>query len=371
MGRPYLDPVHATRRLAPARCTSSSRGRRVSMPDEDGPGDDAVADVQLGHPVDPGDRADVPVIQPVPGVQGQPARDRLGPGRGQGVELAAPARRRRRRRRTGPCAARRPPRPARRDASTCAGSGSMNRLTSRPASRHRATASATRSNCPTTSSPPSVVSSARRSGTSVTWSGRDLDGDRDDLRLDRHLQVEPDPDRLAEEPQVAVLDVPPVLPEVDGDPVGPPEFGRARRPRPGRARGPPGPGGGWRRGRCSRRDGAWRTPSLDTDPHISPTRQFRQSDQWPSGISSHKSSHGHRPPSPRSGKGDGARAGFRSPRLRAIKRRTSSRSSSPGRCLGPNFEREKVVDETTSSQVAAITAAGTGTSGVRGLSGSR
>ena len=52
---------------------------------------------------------------------------------------------------------------------------------------------------PTTSSPPSVVSSSRRSGTSVTWSGRDCQGDRDDRRLDRQLQVEPDLDRLAEQ----------------------------------------------------------------------------------------------------------------------------------------------------------------------------
>ncbi len=75
-----------------------------------------------------------------------------------------------------------------------------------------------------------MVSSARRSGTNVTWSGRSSKRERDDLRLDGQLQVEPNLDRLAKQAQVAVLDVPAVFAEVDRDPVGAAQLGQHGRP---------------------------------------------------------------------------------------------------------------------------------------------
>src|SRR5579875_2737126 len=55
--------------------------------DEDGPADDAVPDIELGHVIDPGDRADIPIVEPVPRVQLQAAvYDRRG-GQPQGLEF--------------------------------------------------------------------------------------------------------------------------------------------------------------------------------------------------------------------------------------------------------------------------------------------
>ena len=64
----------------------------------------------------------------------------------------------------------------------------------------------------------------------MTWSGPGGQGDRQDGRLDGHLQVEPHLHGLPEQAQVAVLDVPAVLAEMDGDPVGAPQLGQHRRP---------------------------------------------------------------------------------------------------------------------------------------------
>ena len=60
--------------------------------------------------------------------------------------------------------------------------------------------------------------------------GPDLQGERDDRGLGGQLEVQPDRDGLPEEPQVAVLDVPPILAEVDGDPIGPAQLGQRGGP---------------------------------------------------------------------------------------------------------------------------------------------
>src|SRR5437899_2011164 len=61
---------------------------RLLQPDEYGAGDDAVTDVQLDHVVDLGDRSDVLVVQPVPGVQREAPGHGLGAGEDQRAQLA-------------------------------------------------------------------------------------------------------------------------------------------------------------------------------------------------------------------------------------------------------------------------------------------
>ena len=80
------------------------------------------------------------------------------------------------------------------------------------------------------SSPPSVVTSSRRSGTSVAWSGSDAAGDVEHLVVAGHLQVQLHGDRLAQDRQVAVLDVAAILAQVERDAVGPAQFGQRGRP---------------------------------------------------------------------------------------------------------------------------------------------
>ena len=60
--------------------------------------------------------------------------------------------------------------------------------------------------------------------------GPRLDRDRHDRRLDGHLQVKPGPDGLAEDMQVAVLDMAAIFAEMDRDPVRPRQLGQNRRP---------------------------------------------------------------------------------------------------------------------------------------------
>ena len=66
-----------------------------------------------------------------------------------------------------------------------------------------------------------------------------LAGDRQHARLAGHFQVQLDGDRLAQDPQVAVLDVAAVLAEVERDAVGPAQFGQRGRPDRVRLVGPP------------------------------------------------------------------------------------------------------------------------------------
>ena len=175
--------------------------------------------------------ADVPVVEPVPGVELQSRGDqwrrrpRAGP----------PARRRvpgpRARRHNGRCAARRAATPIAIDGLDLAGVGVDEQadLDARVAAI-ASTASPTRSTLPGHVEAPSVVSSSRRSGTSVTWSGRTaraiatIAGSTAISRLSRTCTVSP------EQAQVAVLDVPAVLAEMDGDPVGPAQLGQDGRP---------------------------------------------------------------------------------------------------------------------------------------------
>ena len=70
--------------------------------------------------------------------------------------------------------------------------------------------------------------------------GLHLAGDGEDFRLAGHFQVELHGDRFAEDPQVAVGDVAAVLAEVEGDAVGPAQFGQRGRPNGVRLVGAPG-----------------------------------------------------------------------------------------------------------------------------------
>ena len=66
-----------------------------------------------------------------------------------------------------------------------------------------------------------MVISCRFSGTRQTESGH--------RRRAGHLEIEPGCDRFAQPPDVAVLDVPAVLAQVHGDPVGAGAFGELRQ----------------------------------------------------------------------------------------------------------------------------------------------
>ena len=59
--------------------------------------------------------------------------------------------------------------------------------------------------------------------------GRQFHRDVDDGRGRRQLEVDPGADGLRQEAHIAVVDVAPVLAQVDGDPVGAPQFGEHRR----------------------------------------------------------------------------------------------------------------------------------------------
>ena len=89
------------------------------------------------------------------------------------------------------CAARPPARRAAPPPRSGRASGSMNSDTRIPAAPSRATIGASRSCCPTTSSPPSVVSSSRLSGTMQTACGRGA-ARSPHLGGRRHLEVERD-----------------------------------------------------------------------------------------------------------------------------------------------------------------------------------
>ena len=80
--------------------------------------------------------------------------------------------------------------------------------------------------------------------------GPHFEGDRDHLRIDGQFEVEPDLHGLPEEAKVAVLDMPAVLPEMHGDPVGAAELSQDGRPRPGPVRHRPGPASMWLYDRC-------------------------------------------------------------------------------------------------------------------------
>jgi len=191
---------------------------RLTEPREDGPRDDAVSNIQLGHAGDPGDIGHIAVIEPMTACRPCPAASPR-PGLDQRRQFAGDLGGVRR---VGIAAGvqldgRTPgwprPRPARR--------WSMNRLTSSPASRQRATASPTLDRCPTTSRPP------RSSTPPAVGYERDLvrpefEGNRHDRRFHGQFQVEAALHCLNKEAQVAVLDVATVLAEMDSDSIAPP-----------------------------------------------------------------------------------------------------------------------------------------------------
>ena len=74
--------------------------------------------------------------------------------------------------------------------------------------------------CPATSSPPSVVTSARRSGTRQQSGGRTSQAMRTISSRRRHLEIETRLQRVHARPHVAILDVPPILAQMDRDAVG-------------------------------------------------------------------------------------------------------------------------------------------------------
>jgi hypothetical protein len=79
------------------------------------------------------------------------------------------------------------------------------------------------------SSPPSVVTSCRPSGTSIAICGLTA-GDGDHFVGRRHFQIELDLRQIAQLLDVGVLDVSPVLAQVDGDAIGTAEVRFDRRP---------------------------------------------------------------------------------------------------------------------------------------------
>ena len=97
-----------------------------------------------------------------------------------------------------------------------------------------------------------MVTSWRGSGTRQQSCGRTLQRDSQHLLGHRHFQVHAGLQRLAHRVHIAILDVPPVFAQVQGDAVG----ARLLRQQCGIARdrdsGRGAPGAGWRRDRCSR-----------------------------------------------------------------------------------------------------------------------
>ena len=95
-----------------------------------------------------------------------------------------------------------------------------------------------------------MVSSSRRSGTRVTWSGLTVRAMRTISWVAGHLQVEARLHDLAQDLDVAVLDVPAVRAQVDGDAVGAAELGQHGGLHGVGLRGPPRLAHAWPRGRC-------------------------------------------------------------------------------------------------------------------------
>ena len=73
---------------------------------------------------------------------------------------------------------------------------------------------------PATSSPPSVVTSWRDSGTRQQSWGLTPGGDPDHLVGHRHLEIHPGLEQLAHQRHIAVLDVAPILAQMQRDAVG-------------------------------------------------------------------------------------------------------------------------------------------------------
>ena len=86
-----------------------------------------------------------------------------------------------------------------------------------------------RGSCADTSSPPSVVTSARFSGTRQQSAGRTLGGDRQHLVGDGHLQIHAGLQQRPQRAHVLVLDVAAVLAQVQRDAVGAGALGEQRR----------------------------------------------------------------------------------------------------------------------------------------------
>ena len=106
----------------------------------------------------------------------------------------------------------------------------MNRLTSSPASRQRATASAT-----LTLSADDIQAPLGRQLGPALGHERDLlgpvfQGDGDDRGFDGQLQVEPALHGLAEQAEVAILDVAAILTKMNRDAIGATKLGLGRRP---------------------------------------------------------------------------------------------------------------------------------------------
>ena len=126
----------------------------------------------------------------------------------------------------------------------------MNSATRMPAAASLRTPAATRSTSAATSSPPSVVISARFSGTRQQSCGRTPSAIADHLVGEPHLEIHA---RLQQRPQrvhVAILDVAAVFAQMQRDVVGAGLLGQQARhaPDPDTARGAP--AARWRRDRC-------------------------------------------------------------------------------------------------------------------------
>ena len=126
----------------------------------------------------------------------------------------------------------------------------MNRLTSIPASCSVFTIGRTWTLLSTTSSPPSVVISSRRSGTSVTWSGLAVSARwviSCVVAISRLRRV---PTIWRSTCDVAVVDVAAVAAQVHGDAVGPAHLGQHGGVHGVRLLGRAAPGARSPRGRC-------------------------------------------------------------------------------------------------------------------------
>ena len=101
-----------------------------------------------------------------------------------------------------------------------AGSAAMNSDTRMPASFSRAMKGASALCWPTTSRPPSVVSSSRRSGTRQTACGLVASADPQHVRGRRHLEIQRLGNLGLQPRHVVVADVAAVLAQMRGDAVG-------------------------------------------------------------------------------------------------------------------------------------------------------
>ena len=150
---------------------------------------DRMADIEFDDFSDRGDRLDVVIVEAVAGIHRETQRGRRTSPRcaAARIRVRGPPRWPRRRRR---CAVRSAGAPARRAASICAGSGSMNSDTRMPRGakrRRRRRRSALL--CPQHVEPPSVVISWRDSGTRQHILRRVRSGDADHLVGYRHLEI--------------------------------------------------------------------------------------------------------------------------------------------------------------------------------------